>query len=201
MPGEGSGFTGTAEDPGLALTFAFGQYDTYTPIQMLQYVSTIANGGKRIAPRLVDEIRATDTKGNLGAVQTQMESDILNIVDVGETEMERVQQGMYQVANGANGSATSYFRGAEYTVAGKTGTAEAFYDGVNKSRKGESVTNRTFVGYAPYDNPEIAVFVIIPYLPNTNTNHENTIIARKVLDAYFQVGDYADLSKDIAEEN
>ncbi len=201
LPGEGSGFIGTAENPGLALTFAFGQYDTYTPIQMLQYVSTIANGGKRIAPRLVDEIRATDTKGNLGAVQTQMESDVLNIVDVGATEMERVQQGMYQVANGANGSATSYFRGAEYTVAGKTGTAEAFYDGVNKSRKGESVTNRTFVGYAPYDNPEIAVFVIIPYLPNTNSNHENTIIARKVFDAYFQVGDYADLSTDIAEEN
>ncbi|WP_407390304.1 peptidoglycan D,D-transpeptidase FtsI family protein [Carnobacterium jeotgali] len=201
LPGEGSGFTGTAENPGLALTFAFGQYDTYTPIQMLQYVSTIANGGKRIAPRLVDEIRATDTKGNLGAVQTQLESDVLNIVDVGETEMDRVQQGMYQVANGANGSATSYFRGTDYTIAGKTGTAEAFYDGINKSRKGESVTNRTFVGYAPYDNPEIAVFVIIPYLPNTNTNHENTIIARKVLDAYFQVGDYADLSKDIAEEN
>lgn len=201
LPGEGSGFLGTAENPGLALTFAFGQYDTYTPIQMLQYVSTIANGGKRIAPRLVDEIRETDAKGNLGAIQTQMESDVMNIVDAGEEELSRVQQGMYQVTNGSNGSATSYFAGSDYTVAGKTGTAEAFYDGVVDSRKGESVTNRTFVGYAPYDNPEIAVFVIIPYLPNTNSNHENTIIARKVLDAYFQVGEYENLSEDIAEEN
>ena len=201
LPNEGSGFIGTAQDPGLALTFAFGQYDTYTPIQMLQYVSTIANGGKRIAPRLVDEIRETNADGNLGAIQTQMESEVLNIVNVGEEELSRVQQGMYQVVNGANGSATSYFSGTEYTAAGKTGTAEAFYYGVDESRHGESVTNRTFVGYAPYDNPEIAVFVIVPYLPNTNNNHENTIIARKVFDAYFQVGDYEHLSEDIAEEN
>lgn len=201
LPGEGSGFIGTADNPGLALTFAFGQYDTYTPIQMLQYVSTIANGGKRIAPRLVDEIRETNAEGNLGAIQTQMESDVLNIIDVGEEEIGRVQQGMYEVTNGANGSATSYFGGTEYTVAGKTGTAEAFYDGENESSKGESVTNRTFIGYAPFENPEIAVFVIIPYLPNTNSNHENTIIGRKVLDAYFQVGDYANLSDEIAEEN
>ena len=108
---------------------------------------------------------------------------------------------MYQVANGANGSATSYFTGAEYTIAGKTGTAEAPYYGDITSRIGELTTNRTFVGYAPYDDPEIAIFVIIPYLPNTNSNHENTIVARKVLDAYFQVGDYADLSKEIADEN
>ncbi|MBT2732879.1 penicillin-binding protein 2 [Carnobacterium sp. ISL-102] len=201
LPGEGSGFIGTAENPGLALTFAFGQYDTYTPIQMLQYVSTVANGGKRIAPRLIDEIRETNAEGNLGAIQTQLESDVLNILDVGEEEISRVQQGMYEVVNGANGSATSYFGGIEYTAAGKTGTAEAYYDGDIESRKGESVTNRTFIGYAPYDDPEIAVFVIIPYLPNSNSNHENTIVARKVLDAYFQVGDYADLSNDIAEEN
>ncbi|WP_443101011.1 peptidoglycan D,D-transpeptidase FtsI family protein [Carnobacterium sp. 17-4] len=201
LPGEGSGFIGTAENPGLALTFAFGQYDTYTPIQMLQYVSTIANGGKRIAPRLIDEIRETDANGNMGAIQTQLETEVLNIVDVGKEEMSRVQQGMYQVANGANGSATSYFAGTEYTVAGKTGTAEAFYDGVVENRKGESVTNRTFVGYAPYDNPEIAVFVIVPYLPNTNSNHENTIVARKVFDAYFQVGEYKELSGEIAEDH
>ncbi|WP_373471935.1 peptidoglycan D,D-transpeptidase FtsI family protein [Carnobacterium alterfunditum] len=201
LPGEGSGFIGTAENPGLALTFAFGQYDTYTPIQMLQYVSTVANGGKRIAPRLIDEIRETNAEGNLGAIQTQLESDVLNILDVGEEEISRVQQGMYEVVNGANGSATSYFGGIEYTAAGKTGTAEAYYDGDIKSKKGESVTNRTFIGYAPYDDPEIAVFVIIPYLPNSNSNHENSIVARKVLDAYFQVGDYADLSNDIAEEN
>ncbi|SIO16215.1 cell elongation-specific peptidoglycan D,D-transpeptidase [Carnobacterium alterfunditum] len=201
LPGEGSGFIGTAENPGLALTFAFGQYDTYTPIQMLQYVSTVANGGKRIAPRLIDEIRETNAEGNLGAIQTQLESDVLNILDVGEEEISRVQQGMYEVVNGANGSATSYFGGIEYTAAGKTGTAEAYYDGDIKSKKGESVTNRTFIGYAPYDDPEIAVFVIVPYLPNSNSNHENTVVARKVLDAYFQVGDYADLSNDIAEEN
>ncbi|AGY81842.1 peptidoglycan D,D-transpeptidase FtsI family protein [Carnobacterium inhibens] len=201
LPGEGSGFLGTADNPGLALQFSFGQYDTYTPIQMLQYVSTIANGGKRIAPRLVDEIRGTDADGNLGAIQTQLETEVLNIVDVGEEEMDRVHQGMYQVANGANGSATSYFTGAEYTIAGKTGTAEAPYYGDITSRIGELTTNRTFVGYAPYDDPEIAIFVIIPYLPNTNSNHENTIVARKVLDAYFQVGDYADLSKEIADEN
>lgn len=193
LPGEGKGYVGQDVAAYQPLFFSFGQYDTYTPIQMIQYVSTLANGGKRIAPRIVDEIRGTDEEGNLGSIETQLEPTILNTINVGETEFKRAQQGMYQVVHGTNGSARSAFIGAEYQVAGKTGTAEAPYDGPLLSARGTKVENRTFIGYAPFDNPEIAVTVIVPYLPLPNTSGENTVIARQVLDAYFRVGDYKNL--------
>lgn len=199
LPNEGSGFVGPGTAGVEPLFFSFGQYDTYTPIQMSQYVNTLANGGKRIAPRIVDEIRNTDEEGNLGVIETQIEPEILNTVNVGKTEFSRVQQGMYQVVNGLQGSARGAFVGAQYAAAGKTGTAEASYYGPIESANGTSVINRTFVGYAPFDNPEIAVTVVVPYLPLTNTNSENTKIGRKVLDAYFQVGDYKNLDKNIKE--
>lgn len=200
LPNEGSGFVGSDITGVQPLFFSFGQYDTYTPIQMLQYASTIANGGKRIAPRIVDEIRGTDEDGNLGVLETQLGSEVLNTVNVGETEFSRVQQGMYQVIHGANGSARSAFIGAPYDAAGKTGTAEAIYDGPVENAKGSSVINRTFIGYAPFDNPEIAVTVVVPYLPITNTNSENTTIGRQVLDAYFRVGKYAQLDDELEKE-
>lgn len=200
LPNEGSGFVGTDAQSFQPLFFSFGQYDTYTPIQMIQYASTIANGGKRIAPRIVDEIRGTDEDGNLGVLETQLNSDVLNTINVGETEFSRVQQGMYQVIHGANGSARSAFIGAQYDAAGKTGTAEAIYDGPVESAKGSAVINRTFIGYAPFDNPEIAVTVVVPYLPLSNTNSENTAIGRQVLDAYFQVGKYAHLDDELEND-
>lgn len=200
LPGEGTGFVGTDITGVQPLFFSFGQYDTYTPIQMIQYVSTIANGGKRIAPRIVSEIRGTDEDGNLGAVETQIEPNILNTVNVGKTEFSRVQQGMYQVVHGANGSARSAFIGAEYEAAGKTGTAEASYFGPVESAQGSSVENRTFIGYAPFDDPQIAVTVVVPYLPLPNTSSENTQIARQVFDAYFRVGKYKNLDAEVAKD-
>ncbi len=200
LPGEGKGYVGQDVAAYQPLFFSFGQYDTYTPIQMIQYASTLANGGKRIAPRIVDEIRGTDEDGNLGTIETQLEPKILNTINVGETEFKRAQQGMYQVVNGANGSARAAFIGAEYVAAGKTGTAEAPYDGPLLSARGTKVENRTFIGYAPYDNPEIAVTVVVPYLPLKNTSRENTVIGRQVLDAYFRVGEYKNLDAETKEK-
>ena len=124
----------------------------------------------------------------------------MNTINVGETEFKRAQQGMYQVVNGANGSARAAFIGAEYVAAGKTGTAEAPYDGPLLSARGTKVENRTFIGYAPYDNPEIAVTVVVPYLPLKNTSRENTVIGRQVLDAYFRVGEYKNLDAETKEK-
>lgn len=192
LPGEATGYVGSNPNGGSPMFFGFGQYDTYTPIQLLQYVSTIANGGNRIALRLVDEIWSTGEDGNLGSIRTQLEPKILNTINVEEKVLERVQQGFYQVIHGANGSARSRFVGAEYEAAGKTGTAETSY-------KGENVITKTFVAYAPYDDPEIAISVVVPYLPLNNTNYENTIVARKVLDAYFKVGEFKNTTPEDVE--
>lgn len=190
LPFESTGYVGRAQQPGQALYFSFGQFDTYTTLQLLQYVSTIANDGARIAPRLVSEIRGTDSEGNIGPLKTELKPKVLNTVNVSEEEMNRVQQGFYDVVNGNRGTARSYFTGAEYTSAGKTGTAEAFYGGPVADRQNEEVINKSFVGYAPYDDPQIAVAVVVPWLPNSNRNYENTIVARQVMDAYFRVGEF-----------
>lgn len=194
LPNEGTGYIGGYQQPGQALYHSFGQFDTYTSLQLLQYVSTIANGGTRLAPRLVSEIRATDAEGNVGELKTEIPPRILNTVNVDPQAMERVQRGFYEVINGNQGTHRSYFANAEFVAAGKTGTAEAFYDGPKEEYKGTAVINKTFVSYAPYDNPEIAVVVVIPWLPANNKNYENAIVSKRVLDAYFRTGEFKDQS-------
>ncbi|WP_028273698.1 peptidoglycan D,D-transpeptidase FtsI family protein [Atopococcus tabaci] len=202
LPNEQTGYKGQATQPGQALYFSFGQFDTYTTMQLLQYISTIANGGTRLAPRLVSEVRGTDEGGNVGPLKTEIEPRVLNTINVSEEGMERVHRGLYEVVNGDNGTARSAFAGAEYESAGKTGTAQALYFGEVKDRRGESVINKTYVGYAPYDDPKIAVAVVVPYLPERNTNYENTRVARRVMDAFFQVGEFENTrNENAAEEN
>ena len=189
LPNEGSGLTGFSQAAVNVVDQSFGQYDLYTTLQLSQYINTIANGGTRYAPQLVSEIRSTDANGALGALETTLETKVMNQVDVDAQAMERVQQGFYQVTHSENGTAYSTFGKDPNNVAGKTGTAEAFYDGNNDNLKGESVFNSTFVGYAPFDNPEITVTVVVPYL-STDTDRA-TPITKKVFDAYFNTGDYA----------
>lgn len=191
LPSEATGQQSVPQDAGQAMFLAFGQFDTYTPLQLAQYSSTIANGGTRFAPRLVSEIRETNQDtGEVGSLVKEIEPKIMNTIDVSPTVIERVQQGMYQVVNGNYGFVPGIFNSAPYVSAGKTGTAQAFYWGANKSKQGESVTNVTYVGYAPYDDPEIAIAVVVPYLPNHNTGTVHVDTSRKIFDAYFEVGEY-----------
>jgi cell division protein FtsI/penicillin-binding protein 2 len=192
LPSEATGQVGNPNNPGQALFFSFGQYDTYTTLQLAQYVATIANGGTRIAPRLVSEIRGTDPEtGGVGPLKTEIEPKIMNVVDVDEEAMNRVQQGFYQVNNGSQGTARGTFANAPYSSAGKTGTAQAqYWDDEQQRITDPNVINSTYVGYAPFENPEIAVAVVVPYLPQGHSNSENQRAARRVMDAYFGVGEF-----------
>lgn len=192
LPNEGTGQVGELDNAGQALFFSFGQFDSYTPMQLAQYMSTVANGGTRYAPRLVSEVRETSPEdGELGALVYENQPKVMNYIDVPEEAMSRVQQGLYLVVNGNFGFAPPIFSSAPYTAAGKTGTAQAFYWGDQVARRNESVTNITFAGYAPYDDPEIAVAVVIPYLPNGRTGSDHVVMTRRIMDAYFGVGEYA----------
>ena len=188
LPGESTGLPGEQSNAGLALDFAYGQFDTYTTLQLNQYISTIANGGNRIAPRVVKEIRETDEDGKLGALQTELQPNILNRVNVGNEEIKRVQTGMYNVVHGShrNKTGTGSLVASPNNIAGKTGTAEAFYYGPQTAMNGTSVYNLTFVGYAPADNPEIAVTVVVPFMPN-DKNTINKDVASAVFNAYFDM--------------
>jgi cell division protein FtsI/penicillin-binding protein 2 len=83
LPNEMSGFPGSDRTPGLLLFLSIGQYDTYTPIQLAQYVSTIANGGNRIQPRMVKEIREPVMENNeLGPIVEEIQPKVLNRLDM-----------------------------------------------------------------------------------------------------------------------
>lgn len=191
LPFEGTGFRGGSNDGSTLLNFAIGQYDTYTPMQLAQYVSTIANDGYRMEPHLVKEIRGASTDGqNLGPVETVIEPKILNRISNPQVEIDHLKKGMRNVYIGSQGSARAYFNDTEYTAAGKTGTAEVqFYDDKTHPFYTKDSITTTHVGFAPYDNPEVAYSVMIPYI-TTNTRvvpPTSNLIAREALDKYFEL--------------
>ena len=185
LPNEGKGYNGGTADAFSALDFAFGQFDLYTPLQLAQYMSTIANGGTRIAPRLVKEIRATSPSGGIGNLEVAVPTKIMNSLQVSTEILDHVKEGLYRVTHGENGTSASTFRNYSPEVAGKTGTAEAFYSGPNPAYKNEAVENSTFISYAPYDNPEIVVAVVAPYFKDGSPSDYAAKVAKQVYDAYF----------------
>ena len=193
LPNEGKGVTGRfiRTEPGTFLDFAIGQYDTYTPLQLLQYVSTIANDGYRMQPHVVKEIRQPSSDGKtLGAVETVVEPKILNRINNSQAEIDRVKQGMRMVYTGSNGTARKYFNDLKYSAAGKTGTAEInYYDDKESPFYTKASVNTTHVGFAPYENPEVAYAVLIPYITTDprNVPPASNEIARAALDKYYEL--------------
>ena len=189
LPNEATGYVGTKRQSGFLLDFAIGQFDPYTPLQMAQYVSTIANGGFRMKPQIVKEVRKPDSKKGIGAVVESVNPEVMNRLDMTESEIKRVQQGFKLVMQGAQGTARANFANKSYNPAGKTGTAQAFYDGPIKSRTGASTYNTTLVAYAPADHPEVAISVVVPWAyENYNDRYSITNdIGEAVLDKYFEL--------------
>ena len=192
LPNEVSGVTGPSGPTmgGKTLDLAIGQYDTYTPLQLVQYISTVANGGYRIKPRVVKEVREPSKDGQqLGPLATEIEPTILNRIDNPTEEIDYVKKGLRNVYVGSQGSARGQFANTPYTAAGKTGTAEVVYFGPLKEYYGTEVKSYSHVGFAPYENPEIAYAVIIPWAStNYNVSHpQANNIARRSLDKYFEL--------------
>lgn len=191
LPNEQVGFKGKETLPGFMLDLVIGQYDTYSAMQMAQYVSTIANGGYRMQPHLVKEIREPlDGATEIGPIFKEVEPKVLNSIDMKKEWVDRVQTGFKKVFQEAGGTAYPFFRGVTYSPAGKTGTAEAFYDGPlrKKNDKIIPVLNLSLVSYAPSTDPEVAMAVIIPWAYNGDvTNNINFKIGRRVMDTYFNL--------------
>lgn len=188
LPSEQIGFKGSSTLPGFLLDLSIGQYDTYTPMQLAQYVSTIANGGNRVQAHLVKEIREPSLEGKVGPLFSEIKPKILNRLDLEPGWMETVQRGFREVVT--SGTASRVFANAEYLPAGKTGTAEAFYDGPDRPNYKEPppVTNLSFVGYAPYNDPEVAMSVIVPWAYTGKATHSASLdIGKRVLDTYFEL--------------
>ncbi len=102
LPNESAGFKGPQKIPGLLLDLAIGQYDTYTTMQLAQYVSTIANGGYRVQPHIVKEIREPILENNeMGPIIKEIQPTILNKLDMKDDWIKRVQEGFRLVYAGS----------------------------------------------------------------------------------------------------
>ncbi|TVX78720.1 penicillin-binding protein 2 [Peribacillus simplex] len=191
LPNESNGLIGkdAYTKPGLFLDLSIGQYDNYTTMQLAQYISTIANGGYRLKPQLVKTIHTPSNTDEIGAVFKAFQPEVLNKITIKDKYLRKVQEGFRQVYQSPGGTAYKYFGGdsrfREFQTAGKTGTAESFYYDPN-TKKSHSTYNLTLVGYAPYNKPEIAFSIAVPYL-DTDTDPVNKYIGQKILKAYFDL--------------
>ncbi|MHB8073150.1 penicillin-binding protein 2 [Desulfosporosinus fructosivorans] len=132
---------------------SIGQGDnSYSPLQLANYISTMVNGGKRFSPYVVDKLLDPNT----GETVLQNEPEVLNTVSVSPEILDHTKQGMRAVVTGSGteeGTAKFIFSDLpEFTGGAKTGTAQI---GNVNTELGE-VFNGMFVAFAPYDNPQIA---------------------------------------------
>ena len=181
LPDESTGFVPKEYSFANYITNAFGQFDNYTPMQLAQYVATIANDGVRVAPRIVEGIYGNNDKGGLGELIQAIDTKEINKVNISESDMAILHQGFYQVSHGGSALTTgrAFSNGASVSISGKTGTAESYVEG------GQKANNTNAVAYAPSDNPQIAVAVVFPH--NTNlTNGVGPSIARDIINLYNQ---------------
>lgn len=156
---------------GITIRTAIGQGDNaFTPTQMARYIAALGNGKDVYNLRIVNGIYdSKDTKEYIAK-----ESEKYNTLEISEANIQAIHKGMLQVTKGSQGTARVVFEGFPIDVAAKTGTAqEGKYE------------NSFFVGFAPYDDPQIA---IVTNIYNANgLGSYNTQIARDILTSYFKL--------------
>ncbi len=184
LPVESLGFKGTDTAPGHLLDFSIGQYDTYTPIQMAQYIGTIANGGKRIQPHLYKGLYDNETH----KVKDEFETKELNRVDTKPEYLDRIKQGFEAVLSYGTGAG---YINMYYKPAGKTGTSQSFIDTNGDGKVDQETITTTFVAYAPYDNPKVTFTIISPDVSRNDgrTTYQSNInkrLASRISSLYFE---------------
>ncbi|WP_096153385.1 MULTISPECIES: peptidoglycan D,D-transpeptidase FtsI family protein [Bacillus] len=193
LPSESTGLKGPGKASGLILDLAIGQYDLYTTMQLAQYVSTIANGGYRLRPQIVREILEPSGGEKSGQVLQPFKPEVLNRLTMSDDHISRVQEGFRRVYFGSRGTAAGS-SAKQYKPAGKTGTAQKNFSIYTRDEEGKIISERkinsnhtNLVGYAPYDNPEMAFAVVVPFA-STNTQVSggvNSKIGDRIIEAYF----------------
>lgn len=179
LPGETTGYKGasTQSHIGSALDLSYGNYDAYTVIQLAQYMSTIANGGKKMQPYVVKQIRDTNSDGTLGKVEYETTPTVQSVIDAPKSYFNIVQKGLYLVTHGSNTYVTgSALKSVTPSISGKTGTAETVTNG-------NTTETLSFAGYAPSSNPQVVVALAIPGASGGETN---LTMAKQIFAAYWK---------------
>ena len=191
LPVESLGYTSDNTAGGLLLDFVMGQYDTYTPIQLSQYISTIANGGSRLQPHLLKEVHETTEKEGLGNLIYNFEPNILNTVTTKPEYLNRVKEGFHAVTTASYGLGRNYID-ASHDPSGKTGTSQSFKDTDGDGVIDTPTVSTAFIGYAPTTNPKMSITVTSPdsTIENGSSNYSTLVtrrISKRVSDVYFSL--------------
>jgi len=150
---------------------AIGQsYNNYSSAMMARYIAQIANNGVRLPLHLVGSVR--DYRGDIIQQTIPVPDD--TGMEISENTWAVIQQGMLQATE--RGTAANQFRGFPIRVGGKTGTAE---------QTGTRLSHTSFGGYAPFDDPQIAVYVTIPFGDTRVMPAASTEIARDVIEVFL----------------
>ncbi|PWI58086.1 penicillin-binding transpeptidase domain-containing protein [Sulfoacidibacillus thermotolerans] len=172
LPDEATGYVTIANPPTLydLPAAAIGQEEAYSTIGLATYVAAIANGGYRYQPEVVHEITSPS-----GKVIKVIQPHVIDKVNVNPYYLQLIKQGMELATHGTLGTATYFFGNDPINVAAKTGTAESGIPGRN---------NSVFIGFAPYNNPQIAVAAVIPNVTGEGFRAAAPM-SKTVIDAYF----------------
>ena len=162
LPGEQTGIIGKTIADDLLLNLAIGQYDTYTPVEVLQYINSLATG-KRTALSLMKEIKLNDD------VILSNESTVLNEIELEQVYLYRIREGLKLVLSEGTGR---IYVDKSINAAGKTGTSESFYDSNSDGTVDVATITSTFAGYFPSDNPKFSVVVITPNISHNNGSND-----------------------------
>ena len=176
VPNETIGYIGSSTLGGHLLDFVIGQFDTYTTMQLSQYINTIANDGVRVKPRLLIDSTETDSNITTYTNPVQVLSVLENIPAI-----QRVQAGFRECVT--NGYCVA-LNNLSVSVAAKTGTAESYM--TDEEGNYFDSPNSLLVSYAPYENPEISIACAIPHAWNTTSQSNLCLsISREIYASYF----------------
>ena len=157
-------------------------YNNYTPIQIAKYLTMVANDGKKVDLTLIKSIVSSDgTQMSRADIESfvnnklGLEEDDTNDKDISPENIKAVKEGMRSVTGDSSGTAYSIFKNFNIEVGGKTGSAET-------GKSETSDVHAWFVGFAPYDDPEIAVTVMVE---NGGHGYYTAEVVREIIAEYF----------------
>ena len=172
-PGEVDAYMGTSSLPGMLLNYSIGQYDMYTPLQLLEYVSVVANGGKLYQPRFYEYAKEVNSEEFMDVNEPKVKS---TLPEENESHLQRVQMGMTACVAEGN----CYLDEMDVQMAAKTGTAEV----------GEWTT-ANLLGFGPVGDPTVAFACSAPTSSINSSNLAENIcglnVVKPVLNKYFEL--------------
>ena len=195
LPGESSGIQGASTDSngiilsGSVLDESYGNYDAYTPIQLVQYISTIANGGYRMQPYVVQSIGRTSSDGKHFYTYYNKKPTVQFKIPWTADELAVIKQGLYQVVHGSNAWGTAHaLKNVKPSISAKTGTAQTFYYNTKtKKSTDKELINETMVGWASSNHPQIAFAVAFVGIDPNKEGNYNKNMAKSMVTTYYNM--------------